>query len=388
MSTVAQGIGPNSLFEPALDCLANAVFVKDAGSRVIYCNAAYCRLLGMTRAAVLGRNDLEMFPADRAEDYNRADAFVLSTGTRHAREDTLFPPGRAAVPVITTKCRIEDTDGQHFVLGVMTDISERRAQEAALSAALRAATEADRAKTRFLSMMSHEIRTPMNGIFGMVQVLRASGLAPEQERLVGVLAASAERLMGVLSAILDYADLASGVRAYRAAPFALDDLVGALAARHGAAARAVGLGFELGAGAATGARLLGDEGFLAAALDRVLENAIRYTPAGGVRLAVASVPRADGATAVTLVVEDTGPGMPAGEGIGQWSFGTGTGATAMVGDPGAGRPTRAETTAEPGPGLGLPTAERMLAQMGGRLDFGAREGGGTRVTVCLALPTA
>ena len=88
--------------------------------------------------------------------------------------------------------------------GTVRDITQDKHYELELKAAREIAVEASEAKSLFLASMSHEIRTPMNGVLGMLDLLDAPELSPEQRRRVAIAQNSAHSLLTILNDILDY----------------------------------------------------------------------------------------------------------------------------------------------------------------------------------------
>ncbi|MCR4591329.1 MAG: hypothetical protein K5668_10980 [Lachnospiraceae bacterium] len=98
--------------------------------------------------------------------------------------------------------------GVYYVF--ISDITKKREHQE-LSNALKAAEEANKAKTVFLSNMSHEIRTPMNAIIGMCSLaLRKENLDPETREYLEKIGASARHLLGLINDILDMSRIESG----------------------------------------------------------------------------------------------------------------------------------------------------------------------------------
>ena len=98
--------------------------------------------------------------------------------------------------------------GVYYVF--ISDITKKREHQA-LSDALKAAEEANKAKTVFLSNMSHEIRTPLNAIIGMYSLaLKKEDLDPEIREYLEKIGASARHLLGLINDILDMSRIESG----------------------------------------------------------------------------------------------------------------------------------------------------------------------------------
>ncbi|MEM9446650.1 MAG: PAS domain-containing protein [Verrucomicrobiota bacterium] len=96
------------------------------------------------------------------------------------------------------------------LIGITSDITHDKANEASVLKAKEEAEVASKAKSEFLAMMSHEIRTPMNGIIGFSKLLASSELNSEQQDYTRTIVSSAELLLTLINDILDYSKIESG----------------------------------------------------------------------------------------------------------------------------------------------------------------------------------
>jgi signal transduction histidine kinase len=234
-----------------------------------------------------------------------------------------------------------------------------------LVAAKEAAESSSRAKSEFLANMTHEVRTPLNGILGMLQVLLGTEISPAQREFAVVALESAERLNGLLNNVIDFARLESDMSRADCLEFPLTDLLRSLEARFAARAGERGVAFAVSAEPGLPELLLADPQALGQALAHLLDNALKFTPAGSVRLE-AGPDRPDW---IRIRVADTGIGIPADQR--ERVFEAFAQADASV------------TRTYGGAGLGLAIARRLVRRMGGDLVADARPGGGTVMTLTL-----
>ncbi len=173
---------------------------------------------------------------------------------------------------------------------------------------LRDVTDAKRAEAirrDFVANASHELRTPVAAIRGAAETLLAGALAdPEGARhFVGMIARQAERLSQLTQDLLDLSRIESGQWTISLARVELAPLTQGVLDLH--ADRAAEKGLQLARDVADGLAARADARALEQVLVNLVDNAVKYTPAGG-RITVGGARAEQG---VVVTVADTGPGI-------------------------------------------------------------------------------
>ena len=242
-----------------------------------------------------------------------------------------------------------------------------------LEAAVAKARAAEAAKGDFLAQMSHEIRTPLNGVISMSDLLTQQELPPSAAKPAEIISTASQHLMDLVNDVLDTARLEAGRLEITTAPFDLQGTLEALLDVHRQTAEDKGLWLGLDWQTGLPGAVIGDEARVRQVVANFVSNALKFTQAGGVRVAVRGA--AVGETVrLKIFVQDTGTGIAAGE-LG--------GVFERYVQSASGRAQGAKGT-----GLGLAITRELAELMGGSVGVTSRVGEGSCFHVALDLARA
>ncbi len=178
-------------------------------------------------------------------------------------------------------------------------------------AAKEAAELAAKVKSDFLAMMSHEIRTPINGVLGVTQLLSTTQLTPEQQKYVNTAQISGEMLLATINDILDFSKIESGQLALEARPLDLHRLLQDISDLLLPKATAKNLQLTYDVAADVPNWIVSDVTRLRQILLNLVNNAIKFTATGDVRISCQAKISAAGEREIEFSVQDTGIGIAA-----------------------------------------------------------------------------
>ena len=231
-----------------------------------------------------------------------------------------------------------------------------------------AARAESRAKSDFLSFMSHEIRTPLHGLIGLNYLMEQN--LDDKGKLQAYLKQSsttAKYLQSLLNDILDMSKLAMEKMELFEHPFSLREALNMIEAIEGGRLREKGVEFSMDAQLAQPA-IVGDPVRLEQVLLNIIDNAYKFTPAGGsVTLTVQQEEAAGGRVNTRVEITDTGCGMS--EEFQKQIFNSFTQERSTV------------SKGNQGTGLGMAISYQIAKLMGGDLKVESALGKGSKFTL-------
>ena len=271
-------------------------------------------------------------------------------------------------------------DGTKLVKALLAsmDVSQEKKAEIeshkALKDAYRAAENASRAKTEFLSNMSHDIRTPMNAIIGLTAIAGAN--IESQDRVVeclGKITKSSRHLLGLINEVLDMARIESGRISLAEEDFSLPELVDNLLTLTKPAIDEHHHQLEVHIEHIEHEAVCGDSLRIQQVFVNLMSNAVKYTPDGGnITLTIKEKPNGFSKLGCyEFSIEDNGIGMtPEFQKIMFEPFS---------------RADDHRTTKVQGTGLGMAIARNIVNLMNGDIQVESAPNKGTKITVTVYL---
>lgn len=390
--------------EGLIDSLPGVFYLYDENLKFLRWNKNLERVLGYTHEEIASLSPLELFADDERELLQTKIGEVFARGASHVEANFCTKNGER-IPYFFTGLKTE-IDDCSCLIGIGIDISARKELERELtemnatletrvaertrelqesrleleclvadlkekSAQLLAANEklqeVDRLKSMFIASMSHELRTPLNSVIGYSSIIVNEWLGPllplQKENLAIVLRAG-KHLLSLINDVIDVSKIEAGQIEVRPEEFDLFDLVTEAVQQLEPDIRRKRLDLRV---SNIHQVLTSDRRRLLQATLNILSNAMKYTEAGSVELAVLP-----GEGWVEVAVSDTGIGISEQE-------------AALIFQPFQRLDSALRGTVS-GTGLGLYLTSKLVTEiLKGSIRFTSKPGSGSTFTIHVPL---
>ncbi len=349
-----------------LESIPYPMFIKDAQARFVGCNKAYEQGFGIESDFLKGKSvlELEFIPEEDRKRFDEQDRGVIRNANRISYELPIkFSDGETHVTLYSVDGFKLQDGSPGGLIGLLVDITDQKRVAEELRIAKAKAEEATQMKSMFLANMSHEIRTPMNAIIGLSHLALKTTLTPKQRDYVSKVHNAGTSLLAIINDILDFSKVEAGKLDIESTEFRLDEVITSVTTLTAQKAHDKGLEFLAQVAPEVPDVLVGDPLRLGQILTNFVNNAVKFTERGEVRITIEEIEQVGEKTHLRFSVRDTGIGMTKEQ---------------------AGRLFQPFTQADMsttrkhgGTGLGLTISRRLVELMGGRTWLESEPGVGS-----------
>lgn len=390
------------LFRNAFEESATGMTMVSLDGRFLRVNPQLCEITGYSieEMQMLRFQDIT-HPDDIGTDVALWDALIRGERRHYSMEKRYIRKDGHIVWVSLNVGVVSDGAGKAlYGIGQIQDITQRRRSEDELQAyarrllvtkeelerrsleladktieaelAKRAAEEASRAKSTFLTHMSHEIRTPMTGILGFADLLLQPGISDDaRNRYVETIIRNGQHLLSLMNDILDLSKIEAGKMTFEMIECDPVQIVADVESMVSARASSKNIGLSVNVAADVPRQIRTDPTRLCQVLLNVIGNAVKFTDSGKVDVQVSMCAGASDAPRLRFLISDTGIGMTAAQ-------------IDRLFEPF--RQADVSTTRRyGGTGLGLAISKRLVEMLGGNITLHSETGVGTQCCVTIGI---
>jgi PAS domain S-box-containing protein len=332
------------------------ISLTDAYGRIKYVNKKFCEVTGYLRDEILGQS-IDIIRSG----YHPADFYAqvyqeLALGKVHRGE-------------FLHRKKNGETFWEEATLYPFTGQGKKAYQYLSVGSDITTYKNAMQIKDQFLMNMSHELRTPLHSLVSLSNLLTETPLSAEQNDYLENIQNATNLLMRMVEDMLDLNKIETGQIKFENKIFNPQVLINSLVKMFAERVKNKKIDLFLQYEANLPEFVIGDPFRLKQVLIHLIENAIKYTHEGNIKLSCRLERQIDGVSHFEFTVEDTGIGIaPENLGMIQEKFQ---------------QAKMDNTRVFGGQGLGLSIVKQLIKLQNGRFDISSREHVGTRVTFLL-----
>ncbi|MFA6980835.1 MAG: PAS domain S-box protein [Ignavibacteriaceae bacterium] len=272
----------------SLRSVNECVSITDMEDNILFVNESFLKTYGYDETELFGKHVNIVRSINNAPELVKE---ILPATKRGGWQGELWNKRKdgSEFPIYLSTTIINDKDGKPLgLIGVASDITERKRAEKELIVAKEKAESANKLKDAFINNMSHEIRTPLNGILGMSALIKGNYsqyVVEDDESLFAGIDDSAQRIIRTVDMILNYSRLHTGE--FSVIPKEIDilEICERIIQQTKEMAEKKNLEFVFDNRCGE-TKIIGDNYSITQAVTNLIDNAVKYTQKGIVRVSL------------------------------------------------------------------------------------------------------
>jgi two-component system, sensor histidine kinase len=293
------------LFSALIESSSDCIFVTDRDGRLVLANSTFLEMLGLTRETAVGHKLIVHRDRDVQRAMGALQEKVFATRMPQAADVSVQALDHRRRRVLQTICApIFGSAGEvRSIAGIGRDVTEAREAAETLREARDRAEAADHAKTRFLAAASHDLRQPLQAAILLADLIaqRPDAAAPASGGSADGLRRTLDDMKRLVDSLFDVSRLDSGAVQPEITVFPMQLLLDQITIAYRRLAGIKGIALVI---VPTDAVVRSDRVLLARMLSNLIQNAVRYTQSGQVK--IECQPSGD---RLRIRIEDTGVGI-------------------------------------------------------------------------------
>lgn len=281
----------------------------EARDRFVYdsVNQKFLKFTGVNEKLCIGKKFEEAFPHNISDKLLASFDFVYLNKKSFKTEISISIKGSVRHFDVEVIPLSNDENECQYILVIAQDLTGWKTREEELIKLKRQAEESNRLKTALLANLNHEIRTPLHGILGLAEIMRDELILEEHKKITDDIRKAGKRLLNTLHSIIELSTLEAEQRNVNYAKISISEILSEVFEKYSHDAEAKGLYFQI-ENKCPQLKLHIDKLLLTEILGHLLDNAIKFTTSGGIKLEVENVIENSESFAI-IKIEDTGIGI-------------------------------------------------------------------------------
>jgi signal transduction histidine kinase/ActR/RegA family two-component response regulator len=356
-----------ALLRSVMNAIPELIVFNDPNGLLIGCNEAFERLTNHSVRQMLGYKSATFMPASLAAEVNRLSEMNENTFPQQA----LINAGNFTYQGFCDQF----SDEQGNILGsiiIFHDVTIQQATQSALEKAKNQAEYANQIKLQFLANMSHEVRTPINAMQGMMNLLSGTAIDTRQHHYLTTAQSASKTLLHLVDELLDLSKIEAGKMVVSYAPVNLPTIIDKALKLNLSNVDYDQVEVIVDIEAKVPNYVNSDGKRLIQVLSNLLNNAIKFTAQGQIKLIVELL--SDDATAsdIRFSISDTGIGIADDKQSQLFTAFT--------------QADESMTREYGGSGLGLSICQQIINLLGGEISLVSTLGQGSELSFILSMP--